>query len=77
MTQPTVARVITASDPKIHCRVDGALHILCLTDVADHSQTFTARGLYLGDGGVHGAGQFRVRFRRLGEQHDVGAPLRN
>ena len=53
--------------------VDGALHILFLAHVADHRHALTAGGLDLGDRGVNGAGQLRVRFGGLGQQDDVGA----
>ena len=55
--------------------VDGALHVLFLAHVADHGDALAARGLDLGDGGVHGAGQLGVRLGGLGQQHDVGAAL--
>ncbi len=51
--------------------VDGALHVLLVAHVADHGHALSARGLDLRDRGVHGAGELRVRFGGLGQQHDV------
>ena len=53
--------------------VDGARHVLFVAHVADHGHALAAGGLDLGDGGVHGAGQLRMRFGGLGQQHDVRA----
>ena len=53
--------------------VDGALHVLFLAHVTDHGDALAAGGFDLGDGGVHGAGQLRMRLGGLGQQHDVGA----
>jgi hypothetical protein len=51
-------------------------NVLLVADVADDGETLTAHGFDVGDGGVHGAGQLRMRLAGLGEQHHVGAELR-
>ena len=53
--------------------VDRALHVLFVAHVTDDGDALAACGLDVGDRGVHGAGQLRVRFAGLGQQHDVGA----
>ena len=55
--------------------VDRALYVLFVAYVADDRHALAPRGFDVCDGGVDGAGQLRVGFGRLGQQHDVCAEL--
>ena len=53
--------------------VHGARHVLLIAHVADDRHALASSGLDLGDRGVNGAGQLRMRFGGLGQKHDVRA----
>ena len=47
--------------------VDGSLNVLFLAHVTDHRDALAARGLDVGDGGVHGARQLGMRLGGFGQ----------